>query len=85
MNLRQNRNRMLKEFFVLLTAVALQQLLALTVNLVDNFMLGSYSEQAMSGAALANQLQYMLQMLTGGIGAGTGFGQAECAEGLAFG
>lgn len=70
MNLRQNRNRMLKEFFVLLTAVALQQLLALTVNLVDNFMLGSYSEQAMSGAALANQLQYMLQMLTGGIGAG---------------
>lgn len=70
MDLRQQRKTMLKEFFALLTAVALQSLLALIVNLVDNFMLGTYSEQAMSGAALVNQIQFMLQMLTGGIGAG---------------
>ena len=61
---------MLRQFFPLLAAVALQQILALTVNLVDNFMLGTYSERAMSGAALVNQIQFMLQQLTSGIGAG---------------
>lgn len=67
---KQKRNAMLKEFFPLLIAVALQQVLALTVNLVDNFMLGAYSETAMSGAALVNQVQFMMQQLTAGIGAG---------------
>ena len=62
--------RMLRTFFPLLAAVALQQILALTVNLVDNFMLGRYSELAMSGAALVNQIQFVLQQLTAGIGAG---------------
>lgn len=64
------RKNMLREFFPLLVAIALQQLLALTVNLVDNFMLGSYTETAMSGAALVNQIQFMMQQLTSGIGAG---------------
>ena len=70
MDEKQKKRAMLKEFFPLLTAVALQQILALTVNLVDNFMLGSYSEYAMSGAALVNQIQFMMQQLTAGIGAG---------------
>lgn len=70
MDLKRERREMLRQFFPLLAAVALQQILALTVNLVDNFMLGAYSEQAMSGAALVNQLQFMLQQLTSGIGAG---------------
>ena len=70
MDLRAERREMLRQFFPLLAAVALQQILALTVNLVDNFMLGTYSEQAMSGAALVNQIQFMLQQLTSGIGAG---------------
>ena len=70
MDLRAERRGMLREFFPLLAAVALQQILALTVNLVDNFMLGTYSERAMSGAALVNQIQFMLQQLTSGIGAG---------------
>lgn len=61
---------MLRQFFPLLTAIALQQLLALTVNLVDNFMLGAYSETAMSGAALVNQIQFMLQQLISGIAVG---------------
>ena len=69
-NLAQKRSAMLGEFFPLLVAVALQHLLTLTVNLVDNFMLGSYSEQAMSGAALVNQIQFVLQQLTAGVGAG---------------
>lgn len=70
MDLREKRRGMLREFFPLLVAVALQQLLALTVNLVDNFMLGAYSETAMSGAALVNQVQFMMQQLTSGVGAG---------------
>lgn len=61
---------MLKEFFPLLIAIALQQILALTVNLVDNFMLGAYSETAMSGASLVNQIQYILQQLITGIAVG---------------
>ena len=70
MDLKQKKKSMLREFFPLLTAVALQQILALTVNLVDNFMLGSYSETAMSGAAMVNQIQFMMQQLAAGIGAG---------------
>ena len=62
--------QMLREFFPLLFAVAVQQILSLTVNLVDNFMLGSYSEAAMTGAAVVNQIQFMLQNLAAGIGAG---------------
>ena len=61
---------MLREFFPLLVAIALQGILALTVNLVDNIMLGRYSETAMSGAALVNQVQFMLQQITFGVGAG---------------
>lgn len=66
----QDRKAMLREFFPLLAAIAVQQILALTVNLVDNFMLGRYSEQAMSGAALVNQVQFMIQQLSAGVGAG---------------
>ncbi len=61
---------MLREFFPLLFAVAVQQILTLTVNLVDNFMLGTYSETAMTGAAVVNQIQFMLQNMTAGMGAG---------------
>ena len=50
-----------KTFFPLLVIIALQQLAALTVNLVDNLMLGRYSELALSGATLVNQLQFVLQ------------------------
>ena len=67
---KQERKAMLRAFFPLLAAIALQQILALTVNLVDNFMLGAYSEQAMSGASLVNQLQFILQQVMGGIGGG---------------
>ena len=70
MRLKEERIHMLREFFPLLLGVALQQLLALTVNLADNFMLGRFSEQAMSGAALVNQIQFVLQQLVSGCGVG---------------
>lgn len=57
-------------FFPLLGIIALQQLAALSVNLVDNIMLGAYSELALSGATLVNQIQFILQQLASGIGMG---------------
>lgn len=62
--------RFYQTFFPLLAVIALQQVATLTVNLVDNLMLGSYSELALSGATLVNQIQYTLQQLVGGIGIG---------------
>ena len=66
----QERKNMLAEFFPLLLGIALQSLLALTVNLADNFMLGRFSETAMSGATLVNQIQFVLQQLVSGCGIG---------------
>ena len=59
-----------RTFFSLLIVIALQQLAALTVNLVDNVMLGRYTELALSGATLVNQLQFVLQQVASGIGMG---------------
>jgi len=59
-----------RTFFPLLMIIALQQLAALMVNMVDNIMLGTYSELALSGATLVNQLQFVLQQVASGIGMG---------------
>lgn len=57
-------------FFPLLIVISLQQLAALMVNMVDNIMLGTYTELALSGATLVNQIQFMLQSVVAGIGTG---------------
>lgn len=57
-------------FFRLLIIISLQQLAALAVNLVDNIMLGTYTELALSGATLVNQIQFTLQQIAAGIGMG---------------
>lgn len=59
-----------KSFFPLLFIITLQQLAALAVNMVDNIMLGTYTELALSGATLVNQIQFTLQQLACGIGMG---------------
>lgn len=59
-----------KVFFSLLFVVALQQLAALAVNMADNIMLGTYTELALSGATLVNQIQFTLQQICAGIGMG---------------
>ena len=59
-----------RTFFPLLAIVSLQQLAALMVNMVDNVMLGRYTELALSGAALVNQIQFTLQQIAAGIGMG---------------
>lgn len=47
--------------FSMMAFVALQNLLAYSVNMADNIMLGSYGEYAMSGAATVNQVFFVLQ------------------------
>jgi putative efflux protein, MATE family len=57
-------------FFSLTVIIALQNVLSFGVNLSDNILLGGYSESALSGVALVNQIQFLLQMLIMGIGEG---------------
>lgn len=59
-----------RSFIPLLLVIALRSLLALSVNLADNVMLGRYTEAALSGATVVNQLQFVLQQMAGGLGAG---------------
>ena len=59
-----------RTFFRLTMTIAAQNLLTYSVSFADNVMLGTYNETALSGAALVNQIQFLLQMLTMGIGEG---------------
>ena len=52
--------------------IALQNLIVYGVNLADNIMLGAYSETALSGVAIANQVQFLLQMVVTGTASGMG-------------
>jgi putative MATE family efflux protein len=65
------RERQFYRTFLRLTMViAVQNVLVYAVNLADNVMIGGYSELAMSGVAIVNQIQFLLQMLIAGAGDG---------------
>lgn len=55
-------------FFRLMIVVALQNLVAYSVNMLDNIMLGSYSQSALSGAATVNQIFFIVNQLALSIG-----------------
>lgn len=57
-----------RTLFRLLLVVALQNVVAYSVNVADNLMLGSYSQAALSGAATVNQIQFLVQQITIAIG-----------------
>ena len=57
-----------KSFLLLCLPIVLQNVIALSVNLADNIMLGSYSEAALSGATAVNQIQFIYQNILMGIG-----------------
>lgn len=57
-----------KSFFSMTFVIALQNLITFAVNLADNIMIGGYSQDALSGVAMVNQIQFLLQMLVTGIG-----------------
>ena len=62
--------RFYRAFFALTLSLALQNLLTFGVNMMDTVMLGRYSQDAMSGVSLCNQVQFLLQMLVTGAGEG---------------
>ena len=57
-----------KTLFHLMVIVALQNLVAYSVNMADNIMLGAYDQTALSGAATVNQIFFMVQQVTLSIG-----------------
>ena len=59
-----------KSFFGMTIVIALQNAIVFAVNLADAIMLSRYSETALSGVALLNQVQFLLQMMVFGIAEG---------------
>lgn len=59
-----------KKFASMSAVIALQNLIIFAVNLADNVMIGGYSQDALSGVAMVNQIQFLLQMLVQGAGTG---------------
>jgi putative MATE family efflux protein len=57
-----------KTLFRLLILVGLQNIVSYSLNMADNIMLGSYGQDALSGAATVNQLFFIVQQLALGIG-----------------
>jgi putative MATE family efflux protein len=57
-------------FFSMVIPMALQNIVVFSVNLADNVMIGGYAELSISAVAVANQIQFVLQMLTMGISEG---------------
>ena len=54
----------------MMLVVALQNLISYSVNMADNIMLGAYSQEALSGAAVVNQVFFLVQQMAISIGDG---------------
>lgn len=54
----------------LLIPIAFQNVITYSSGLADNLMLGSYNEYAMGAVSIANQIQYLIQMVVLAIGEG---------------
>ena len=50
-----------RQVFSIFSMVALQNLVAYSVNMIDNVMMGSYSQTSLSGAATVNQIFFLVQ------------------------
>lgn len=64
------RTPFFKSFFQIAFFIIIQNMITYSVNVADNVMLGSYSQVALSGAATVNQIQFLLQQVTLGLGEG---------------
>jgi len=56
-----------RSLILLAIPVALQNLITFSVNFADNLMIGSLGDAAVSGVFMGNQMQTLLQMLSGGV------------------
>ena len=59
-----------KAFFTMTFTLALQNLIVFGVNLADSVMMGAYSETALSGVGICNNIQFFLNMAASGIASG---------------
>lgn len=57
-----------KTLFRMMLIVSLQNIVSYSVNMVDNVMLGGYSQNALSGAATVNQIFFMVEQFALSIG-----------------
>lgn len=53
-----------RNFFGMMILLVLQNIVTYTLNVLDNVILGAYSQTALSAAAAVNQIQYILQQFT---------------------
>lgn len=56
-----------KSLFSMMIIIALQNLVAYSINMADNMMLGSYSQDALSGAATVNQIFFLVNQFAASI------------------
>ena len=59
-----------KAFFVMTLTMAMQNLIVFGVNLADSVMMGAYSETALSGVGICNNIQFFLNMAASGVASG---------------
>ncbi len=59
-----------KAFIIMTLTMAGQNLIAFGVNLADSVMMGAYSETALSGVGICNNVQFFLNMAASGISSG---------------
>ena len=59
-----------KTFIIMTLTMAGQNLIAFGVNLADSIMMGAYSETALSGVGICNNIQFFLNMAASGISSG---------------
>lgn len=57
-----------KSLFQMLILVSLQNIVAYSVNMTDNMMLGAYGQDALSGAATVNQIYFIIQQISLSVG-----------------
>ena len=59
-----------KAFFTMTLTMAVQNLIVFGVNLADSVMMGAYSETALSGVGICNNIQFFLNMAASGVASG---------------
>lgn len=70
MKLKVNDKDFYKAFFTMTFTLALQNLIVFGVNLADSVMMGAYSETALSGVGICNNIQFFLNMAASGVASG---------------
>ncbi len=66
----EEKGHFYRNFFSIYTALVLQNVITLSVNLADNMMLGAYSETSLAGVAAVNQIQFVFQQMLLALGDG---------------